>query len=64
MDEFARQLSINLKYQALKSNDWGDLFSTLAIETAKGMVIILFDEISWMGSKLLDCSGKLSSVLR
>jgi AAA+ ATPase superfamily predicted ATPase len=48
-DESAKQLSTNLNYQALKSSDWSDLFSTLARDTKDGRVVILFDEVSWMG---------------
>jgi len=61
-DEFARQLSANLNYTALRSGDWADLFSSLARETSKGKVVILFDEISWMAEKSSDFLGKLKNT--
>jgi len=59
---FAKQLSTNLKAPPVAPNDWSDLFSSLARETQKGRVIILFDEISWMGSKDDDFLGKLKNA--
>lgn len=50
-DEFARQLSEQLGFPAFTMQDWGDLFSILAKHTSKGKVVILFDEISWMGAE-------------
>lgn len=61
-DEFARQLSVNLNYNAIKSSDWADLFSNLARETSKGRVVILFDEISWMAEKSSDFLAKLKNA--
>lgn len=61
-EEFARQMADNLKSHELKANDWGDLFSSLANETRIGRVIILFDEISWMGSKDPLFLGKLKNA--
>lgn len=58
-EEFTRQLSLQLDIPGLKADDWGNLFYLLAKETNKGRVIILFDEISWMGSKDPDFLGKL-----
>jgi uncharacterized protein len=58
-DEFARQLGEQFEIPGLKSDDWGSLFTLLARETQKGSVIILLDEISWMGSKDPDFLGKL-----
>jgi len=61
-DEFSRQLSEQLKISRLKGEDWGDLFYTLAQATRKNKVIILFDEISWIGSKDLEFLGKLKNA--
>ncbi len=49
-DEFARQLSEQFQLPKFTMSDWGDLFTLLAKQTQKGKVVILFDEISWMGS--------------
>ncbi len=61
-EEFAHQLSKQLNFSGLKADDWGDLFSLLARETKHGRVVILFDEISWMGSKDPDFLGKLKNA--
>lgn len=50
-EEFARQLSVNLNLPPILANDWSNIFTHLARETKTGRVVILFDEISWMGSK-------------
>lgn len=57
--EFARQLENQLKIPGLKAEDWGDLFTILAKYTDKNRVIILLDEISWMGSLDPTFLGKL-----
>ena len=57
-----------LKYQsglkdlALATGDWNDLFMSLANITKGKKVIILFDEISWMGSKDPTFLGKLKTA--
>lgn len=58
-DEFSRQMGEQLGLQGLKANDWGDLFALLAKSIDKGRVIILLDEISWIGSKDPAFLGKL-----
>ena len=35
----------------IKPDDWSNLFWHLSKETKKGRVLIVFDEISWMGGK-------------
>jgi len=49
-DEFARQLCEQLNYPKFTMQNWGDLFTFLSKYTSKGKVVILLDEISWMGS--------------
>jgi AAA+ ATPase superfamily predicted ATPase len=49
-DEFARQLCEALNLPQLTMQDWGGLFTFLANQTSKGKVVILLDEISWIGS--------------
>jgi hypothetical protein len=44
------------------AKDWGDLFTLLAKQTSEGRVVILFDEISWMGSKDPTFLGKLKNA--
>ncbi len=73
-DEFARQLHQQLGLPGLQSiyptnsssclgiKDWGDLFTLLAEVTKNESVVILFDEITWMGSKDSVFLGKLKVV--
>lgn len=44
------------------TNDWGDTFTLLAKLTEKKKILILLDEISWMGSKDHLFLGKLKVV--
>ncbi len=48
--EFLKQLQRN-KLRIYRSDDWGDLFYDLAQECQKGRVLVVLDEITWMGSK-------------
>lgn len=60
-DEFAGQLA---KHGCpwVKAQDWSDLFWMLAERTKRGRVIILLDEISWMGSKDPEFLSKLKNA--
>lgn len=60
-DEFARQLE-RVKLPNVKPDDWGNLFWNLSKHTKKGRVLIVFDEISWMGGKDPDFLGKLKNT--
>ncbi len=48
--EFLRQLQ-EYKLPIYRHEDWGDLFYDLAALTKKGRILIVLDEITWMGSK-------------
>lgn len=48
--EFLRQLQ-EYKLPIYRSDDWGNLFHDLAEECKKGSVLVVLDEISWMGSE-------------
>jgi uncharacterized protein len=61
-EEFTRQLEEKLDLKGIKSDDWGDLFTVLARHTRKGKIVILLNEISWMGSKDPDFLGKLKNA--
>jgi len=50
-DEFARQLSTATGLPEVKVDDWTKLFILAAREVKSGRVILILDEISWMGSK-------------
>lgn len=60
-EEFASQLH-KQGLPKIQAENWNDLFWALADVTKKGRVIILLDEISWMGSKDPDFLGKLKNV--
>lgn len=60
-DIFAEQLAKNLSAPQLKASNWSELFSSLAKETRHGRIVILFDEISWMGSEDDAFLGKLKN---
>ena len=50
-EEFARQMQEQLNMPGIRSDDWGDLFWHLANYTKEGKILIIFDEINWMGDK-------------
>lgn len=61
-DEFMRQMGEQVGLPGLVINDWGDIFTLLVKETKEGQVIILLDEISWMGSEDPTFLGKLKNA--
>ena len=46
----------------LQSDDWSKSFYLLAEKINKGRVVLLFDEISWMGSEDSDFLGKIKNA--
>lgn len=60
--EFGWQLGKILGEPPFKDDDWNDIFLRLANKTREGRVIILLDEISWMGSKDPNFLGKLKNA--
>lgn len=61
-DEFMRQMREQMDLPAWIISDWGDIFTLLAKQTAEGQVVILLDEISWMGSEDPTFLGKLKNA--
>lgn len=61
-EEFARQLAQILDLPTIKTDDWGDLLTLLAKQVKKGRIILLLDEISWLGSQDPTFLGKLKIV--
>lgn len=61
---FKQQLERSIACKTIKTNtgDWSYLFESLAKKTRTGRVIILFDEISWMGSVDPSFLGKLKNA--
>ncbi len=58
-DNFAVQLSEQTSLPDIKANDWSKLFNLLHEKIKRGRIVLLFDEISWMGSKDPDFLGKI-----
>jgi AAA+ ATPase superfamily predicted ATPase len=62
-DEFSRQMHEQFGIPiGVAANNWGDLFTLLSTQVKQGRLIVLFDEISWMGSKDPDFLGKLKNA--
>jgi uncharacterized protein len=61
-EEFARQIQRELKIPLPRADDWGDLFWHIAQHTQKGKIVLVLDEISWMGSKDPTFLGKLKTA--
>lgn len=61
-EAFAKQINKAFNIHIENTNDWWDLLWSVAEHTQKDKVIILFDEISWMGSKDPDFLGKLKTT--
>lgn len=61
-DEFARQLSEQTGLPEVKADDWSKLFLLLFEKIKRGRIILLFDEISWMGSEDPDFLGKIKNA--
>ncbi len=49
-NDFTSQLE-RVGIGGVKADDWGNLFWHLSKETKKGRILIVLDEISWMGGK-------------
>lgn len=62
LDEFANQLSIQTGLPEIKADNWNKLFLLLLEKIKVGKIILLLDEISWMGTKDSDFLGKLKNA--
>ena len=61
-NEFARQLAEATGLPEVKLDDWSKLFALLAREVNQGKIIIIFDEVSWIGSKDPDFTAKIKDA--
>lgn len=59
LDAFAIQMAEQFEMPLVTAADWLGMFSLLAERTRTGRVLIVLDEISWMGSKDSNFLGKL-----
>lgn len=62
LDEFSRQISREFKTSSAQYNDWSDAFWAVGERISSGKILILFDEISWMGSKDPTFLGKIKNL--
>ncbi len=58
-EEFARQVADLFDVARPQADDWGDLFRTLAALTEGKELLLVLDEITWMGGKDPTFLGKL-----
>ncbi len=61
-EEFRRQLGRELEIRGISADDWGDLFWHLAQKTQEGQVLVVLDEITWMGCLDSEFLGKLKNA--
>lgn len=61
LEEFSRQMSREFRTPHVKYNDWGDIFWALGDRLKSGKILLLFDEISWMGNKDETFLGKIKN---
>lgn len=59
---FANDLERQTGLQGIRSDDWDFLFHNLAQFTAQGQVLVVLDEINWMGIKDPTFLGKLKTA--
>lgn len=62
LNEFARRFKDQFGKEIDQLTDWGDAFQQLASQTRSGKVIILLDEITWMGKQDPNFLGKLKNA--
>lgn len=59
---FVQQMERLLGIRGIKSDDWGDIFWHLSQFTSSKQILLVFDEINWMGSFDDTFLGKLKSA--
>lgn len=62
IDSFVFQMSENLNMPKLQTSNWSELFWHLANQSKNQRLVIVFDEISWIGSKDPDFLGFLKNA--
>ncbi len=61
-EEFRKQLGRELGLRGIAADDWGDLFWHLSQQTQQGKILIVLDEITWMGNLDSSFLGKLKNA--
>ncbi len=62
IDAFSSQVSQNLKIPSMQAKDWNEYFAFLGNQAQGQKIVIIFDEISWMGSEDPDFLGHLKNA--
>jgi len=62
LDEFSRQLAKNFNAPLAKYDDWSNALWAVAERVTSGKILLLFDEISWMGSRDPNFLGKIKNL--
>jgi AAA+ ATPase superfamily predicted ATPase len=62
LNEFSRQLSTQTQLPEVQVDSWGKLFELLNTQVQDGPILLIFDEISWMGSKDSEFLGHLKTA--
>lgn len=62
LNTFVDQMAVNLEMPKLQPTGWHDLFWHLGKQVKKQKLVIVFDEISWMGSLDPDFLGHLKNL--
>ena len=61
LNEFSRQISQQFKTAPAQYADWADALSAVAERLESGKTLLLFDEVSWLGSKDPSFLGKIKN---
>jgi hypothetical protein len=61
-EDFARQVSRQLRVPAPRADDWNTLLWSIADRTRSGRHLIVLDEINWLGSRDPSFLGKLKNA--
>lgn len=62
LDDFSTQVSQNLNMPRIQVTEWAEHFKFLGTQAQGQKIVIVFDEISWMGSEDLDFLGQLKTA--
>lgn len=62
INAFAEHMSQNLKMPKVQTSEWSELFWHLGNQLKKKKIVVVFDEISWMGSSDPDFLGHLKNL--
>ncbi|MDR3131604.1 MAG: ATP-binding protein [Rickettsiales bacterium] len=61
LNEFSRQIARQFNTSFARYDDWSDLLWAVSERLLSGKILLLFDEISWMGSKDPTFLGKIKN---